>query len=81
MYMRCERNRFKSLPQYHNFHEFLRANYQIFLFPDINECNEITHTCSDNATCINIAGFYECECFNGFIGNGFNCSGKHTVST
>ena len=42
---------------------------------DINECNDSTHMCSDNATCINAPGSYECECLDGFTGDGFNCSG------
>ena len=54
----------------------LHFSYVIFKIPDINECNDTTHMCSDNATCINTAGSYECECFDGFIGNGFNCFGK-----
>ena len=46
-----------------------------FLLADVDECNASTHTCSDNATCRNTFGSFECECFEGFIGNGFNCSG------
>ena len=44
---------------------------------EIDECsNDTTHMCSDNAVCINTAGSYECECFDGFTGDGFNCSGN-----
>ena len=45
-------------------------------FLDIIECNNTIHMCSDNGTCINTAGSYECECFDGFTGDGFYCSGK-----
>ena len=31
--------------------------------------------CDDNANCSNSFGSYSCFCFNGFEGNGFNCSG------
>ena len=49
------------------------------ILTDINECNEIMHMCSNNAACNNTFGSYECECFDGFTGDGFNCSGKFCV--
>ena len=48
----------------------------IVLISDINECEDATHMCSSNASCTNSAGSYECKCFEGFMGNGFNCYGK-----
>ena len=52
-----------------------------FLVPivlDIDECNT-THGCHSNATCSNIAGSYNCECKDGFTGDGFSCSGKQMI--
>ena len=46
-------------------------------FPDIDECTENTHTCSDHATCNNMIRTYSCSCLNGFQGNGHNCTGWH----
>ena len=50
------------------------------ILTDINECNEIMHMCSNNAACNNTFGSYECECFDGFTGDGFNCSGRFNQS-
>ena len=38
------------------------------------------HMCSNNAACNNTFGSYECECFDGFTGDGFNCSGRFNQS-
>ena len=46
------------------------------LLPDIDECSSGNHSCSANANCTNSFGSYECECFDGFTGDGFNCSGE-----
>lgn len=37
--------------------------------PDLNKCDE-------NAECTNQPGFYECDCNEGFTGNGFLCFRK-----
>jgi hypothetical protein len=43
---------------------------------DIDECNNNTHKCDGNATCTNTMGDYNCTCYDGFSGDGFNCQGK-----
>ena len=40
---------------------------------DINECNDGSHNCSQNATCQNTHGSYHCTCKNGFSGDGDTC--------
>ena len=41
---------------------------------DINECD--TNVCSPSANCINTKGSFSCKCLPGFVGDGFNCTGK-----
>uniref|UniRef100_A0A8D8XMX9 Nidogen-1 n=1 Tax=Cacopsylla melanoneura TaxID=428564 RepID=A0A8D8XMX9_9HEMI len=41
---------------------------------DINECNEGTSACHQNAICFNEIGSYSCQCRPGFIGNGHQCT-------
>ena len=43
---------------------------------DFDECNNGSHDCLSNATCINTAGYFECKCKDGYIGDGRNCTGK-----
>lgn len=46
---------------------------------DINECARGTHGCSINAACINTIGEYECMCYEGFDGDGKQCSPMEDV--
>merc|ERR1711931_601468 len=39
---------------------------------DVDECPR--DPCHPNATCTNTHGGYKCDCNNGFLGDGFNCS-------
>ena len=48
----------------------------LLLYIDIDECEDGTHNCSGDARCNNTAGNYTCECFDGFEGDGFNCTGN-----
>ena len=34
--------------------------------------------CDKNAFCENTKGSYSCHCKHGFVGDGFNCTGKKT---
>ena len=43
---------------------------------DVNECTNGFHNCSHNTICKNTNGSYECECNNGYMGNGYQCTGK-----
>lgn len=47
------------------------------VFTDIDECMEETHNCHPDAHCTNTIGGFECECFDGFIGDGVMwCKGR-----
>ncbi|XP_052093084.1 uncharacterized protein LOC127729350 isoform X2 [Mytilus californianus] len=41
---------------------------------DINECALSPYPCSVDADCANTDGSYECECKNGYTGNGKDCA-------
>ena len=48
-----------------------------FLFStDINECEDGTDSCDENADCTNTDGSYTCACSSGFSGDGLSCDGK-----
>lgn len=40
---------------------------------DIDECSAGTHSCDPNSSCTNTFGGYQCRCFTGFLGDGFQC--------
>ena len=46
------------------------------LVSDITECEDGTDECNDTATCTNTIGSYECQCNEGFTGDGRSCMGK-----
>ena len=47
---------------------------------DVDECEKETDNCNDNAECINTEWSFECECNEGFEGDGVNCDGMwHTL--
>ena len=54
-----------------------RINYNIYFnyHSDEDECLNNSHNCSENATCTNTEGSFNCSCKPGYIGNGHNCSG------
>lgn len=41
---------------------------------DLNECNDGTHDCDANATCINSYGSFTCACKTGYEGDGKTCT-------
>ena len=45
---------------------------------DIDECASNNGGCSSLAVCSNAPGGFTCTCRDGFIGDGYNCSGKST---
>lgn len=42
---------------------------------DQDECSGEDHNCNLNADCVNTPGSYRCACKDGFVGDGFSCSG------
>ena len=43
---------------------------------DINECEDGTENCIENAYCTNTNGSYTCSCSLGYTGNGTFCNGR-----
>lgn len=43
---------------------------------EIDECAVGEHKCDENASCLNTQGSYQCQCNEGFTGDGFNCERK-----
>ena len=41
---------------------------------DADECLNNSHNCSENATCTNTEGSFNCSCKPRYTGNGHNCS-------
>ena len=46
---------------------------------DIDECTLGTHSCDQNAECVNVVGSYECHCFSGYTGDGVHCASKSFI--
>ncbi|CAH1264815.1 CACHD1 [Branchiostoma lanceolatum] len=40
----------------------------------IDECTDMSHTCSPDASCTNTVGSFDCICNSGYNGNGFTCT-------
>ena len=51
----------------------------MFLFPDIDECSA-GHKCDVNAVCNNTKGSYDCNCNEGYYGDGKSCTGYFFVA-
>ena len=48
---------------------------------DINECDEGSHDCDENANCTNTEGSFFCTCNAGYSGDGTFCEGMFSFST
>ena len=52
----------------------------LLFFPDVDECEEGTDNCVENATCENTIGSFTCECDDGFVGEATEeCKGMVTL--
>ena len=56
---------------------FLAAQVIYDLCLDINECAIKTDNCSLHAICNNTEGSFNCNCKDGFTGDGINCTGNY----
>ena len=43
---------------------------------DVDECENETHNCDQNATCTDTDGSFNCTCNDGYVGDGVNCTSK-----
>ena len=59
---------------YLTFLYFCYYNLNFIFLLDINEC--LTNPCHVNASCTDNEGSFDCQCRNGFAGNGITCLGK-----
>ena len=49
------------------------------ILADVNECSNVSlNECDMNASCMDTIGSYVCTCNDGYLGDGFNCSGEIT---
>ena len=51
-----------------------RFNWQLYYFPDDDECSRGTSNCSTDATCSNTNGGFTCACPFHLTGDGYTCS-------
>ena len=47
---------------------------------DIDECTAATPNCHSKANCSNTLGSFVCACFQGYSGDGVNCTGEMVFS-
>lgn len=49
------------------------------ILTDIDECEEGSNNCDENAVCTNVPGSYECACVGDYIGDGSagSCTSKY----
>ncbi|XP_071845759.1 uncharacterized protein [Apostichopus japonicus] len=48
---------------------------------DEDECELNTHNCDENAFCTNTEGSFQCNCTDGYYGDGFNCTDANECAT
>ena len=48
---------------------------------NIDECTSDLNICHEEATCVDTEGSYNCECNDGFIGDGVNCTDINECDT
>ena len=51
----------------------------IYIYIDINECEEELYDCPDDMMCNNVVGNYTCDCPDGTMDNGTDCVCKNTA--
>ena len=56
---------------------FVKSKFGSIIFAlDIDECSHVPSVCHENAECINQEPFYNCECLQGYVGDGVEaCDG------
>ena len=54
----------------------IALNTYVHALPDIDECLEGNHNCSEYADCENKHGGFNCKCYTGYEGDGMTCKRK-----
>ena len=58
----------------------MNSNCRLYLSADIDECDDDdSNDCNSNAMCINTEGSYQCQCSDGYTGDGTQCEGTLVV--
>lgn len=55
----------------------LTCSFHTLLTLDVDECLSNLDNCSNNATCTNTIGSFNCSCNRGYQGNGTTCIGEY----
>lgn len=57
-------------------HREMNSKCTLHLSTDVNECDDDdSNDCNSNAMCINTEGSYQCQCNDGYTGDGTQCEG------
>ena len=48
----------------------------VYIYVDINDCEDDPEICGMNANCINTIGSYMCSCSSGYTGDETMCTGE-----
>ena len=50
----------------------------LFSFADVDECSVDLAQCGESASCTNTVGSYICNCLEGYLGIGNQCTGEYS---
>lgn len=50
--------------------------HAFWFLTDFDECDLELDNCHEDALCINTRTHFECDCKDGFLGDGINCTGQ-----
>ena len=69
----------EGIAQVHKYLIAAHKSTRFSLYPGINLCEVGPTDCHTNATCLDRDGGYDCECNDGYTGNGTHCEGIMSI--